>query len=223
MQSHVVSVLHALAWARAGPYLARFSYEASNPRNYGVIKKGKVVPLRSIEEHLSDRRYSSYSFLTPALEGGEWSASRSGRALPPGKESPVPIVQEAVWAPEPVWTQRVEEKSSASVGYRTPAVQSVVRHYTDWATQLQLWRHCYLYCYWHSYCCSYCYVYYYFCSYGYLRIHFSCNSHCYCYCLLPFAFHLPGRTTLGFYHLRLDRPILRRTETASEGLRYPRG
>jgi hypothetical protein len=51
-----------------------------------------------------------------------------------GKEPSVPIVQEAGWAPEPVWTQRLEEKSSASVGDRTPAVQSVVKHYTDWAT-----------------------------------------------------------------------------------------
>jgi hypothetical protein len=27
--------------------------------------------------------------------------------LPPGKGPPVPIVQEAGWAPEPVWTQRL--------------------------------------------------------------------------------------------------------------------
>jgi hypothetical protein len=40
---------------------------------------------------------------------GEWLASRPGRALPPGKGPPVPIVQEAGWAPEPVWTQRVEK------------------------------------------------------------------------------------------------------------------
>jgi hypothetical protein len=51
-------------------------------------KKGKVVPSRSIEAHLGDRRYSSYSLLTSALEGGEWSASRPGRPLPPGKEPP---------------------------------------------------------------------------------------------------------------------------------------
>jgi hypothetical protein len=44
-----------------------------------------------------------------------------------GKDPPVPIVQEAGWAPEPVWTQRLEEKSSASVGDRTPVVQSVVK------------------------------------------------------------------------------------------------
>jgi hypothetical protein len=36
--------------------------------------------------------------------------------LPPGKVPPVPIVQEAGWAPEPVWTQRLEEKSFAPPG-----------------------------------------------------------------------------------------------------------
>jgi hypothetical protein len=97
-----------------------------------------VVPLRSTEAQLGERRYSSNSFLTSAREGGEWSASRPGRALPPGKQPSVPIVQEAGWVPEPVWTQGLEEKSSASDGDRTPAVQSVVRHYTDWATRLIL-------------------------------------------------------------------------------------
>jgi hypothetical protein len=76
-----------------------------------------------------ERRYSFYSFSTSTLDGGEWSASRPSRALPP-----VPIIQEAEWAPEPVWTQRLEEKFSASFGDRTPVVQSVVRHYTDWAS-----------------------------------------------------------------------------------------
>jgi hypothetical protein len=54
--------------------------------------------------------------------------------LPPGKGPPVPIVQEAGWASEPVWTQRLEEKSFAPDGDRTPiVVQPVVRHYTAWA------------------------------------------------------------------------------------------
>jgi hypothetical protein len=44
-----------------------------------------------------------------AIDEDEWSASRSGRALPPEKRPSVPIVQEAGWAPEPVWTQRVEK------------------------------------------------------------------------------------------------------------------
>ena len=33
----------------------------------------------------------------------DWSAARPGRTLPPGKD-PVPFVQEAGWAPGPVWT-----------------------------------------------------------------------------------------------------------------------
>jgi hypothetical protein len=35
-----------------------------------------------------ERRHSSYLYLTSALDGGEWSASRPGRALPPGKGPP---------------------------------------------------------------------------------------------------------------------------------------
>jgi hypothetical protein len=36
--------------------------------------------------------------------------------LPPGKGPPVPIGQEAGWAPEPVWTLRLEEKYFAPAG-----------------------------------------------------------------------------------------------------------
>jgi hypothetical protein len=64
------------------------------------LKLSHYTPRR----RLGERRYSSYSFLTSALDGGEWSASRPGRDLPPGKGPPVPIVQEAGWASEPVWT-----------------------------------------------------------------------------------------------------------------------
>jgi hypothetical protein len=56
--------------------------------------------------------------------------------LPPGKQPPVPTVQEAGWAPEPVWTQRLEEKPSVSVRDRTPVSQSVVKHCTDRAAWL---------------------------------------------------------------------------------------
>jgi hypothetical protein len=44
--------------------------------------------------------------------------------LPPGKGPLVPIVQEAGWASEPVWTQRLEEKSFAPAGDRTPIARS---------------------------------------------------------------------------------------------------
>jgi hypothetical protein len=76
-------------------------------------------------------RYSSYSLLISALAGDEWSASRPSRTLLPGKGPPVPIVQEAGWAPEPVWTQRLEEKSFASAEDRIPVVRSVVSQDTD--------------------------------------------------------------------------------------------
>jgi hypothetical protein len=93
------------------------------------------TPWRSLrgEEH------SSYSFSTSALDGGEWSASGPSRALPPGKGPPVPIVQEAGWAPEPVWTQRIEEKSFCPCrgsNLDRSVVQPVARHYTAWATRL---------------------------------------------------------------------------------------
>jgi hypothetical protein len=78
-----------------------------------------------------ERMCSSYPLLTLVLDGGEWSASCPGHALSPGKGPPVPIVQESGWAPEQVWTQRLEEISSVSVGERNLVVQSVVRHYTD--------------------------------------------------------------------------------------------
>jgi len=44
-----------------------------------------------------------YSSMTATLEGGEWSAARPGRTSPFGND-PVPILQEAGWAPGPVWT-----------------------------------------------------------------------------------------------------------------------
>jgi hypothetical protein len=54
-----------------------------------------------------------------------------GPRFTPGKGPLVPIEQEAGWASELVWMQRLEEKSFASVGDQIPVVQSIVRHYTD--------------------------------------------------------------------------------------------
>jgi hypothetical protein len=44
----------------------------------------------------------------------------------PGKGPLVPIVQEAGWGAEPVWAQRLEEKSSTSAEDRTPIAQSSI-------------------------------------------------------------------------------------------------
>jgi len=51
----------------------------------------------------TQRARSGYLYsLTPALDGGRWSPPRPER-FTPGRERPVPLVQEAEWAPRPVW------------------------------------------------------------------------------------------------------------------------
>jgi hypothetical protein len=45
-------------------------------------------------------------------------------AVYPAKGPPVPIVQEAGWVPEAVWTQRLQEKSFAPAGDRTAIARS---------------------------------------------------------------------------------------------------
>jgi hypothetical protein len=86
----------------------------------------KAVPLQ-------ERRYSSYSFTTSALDRASGQRHAPGRALAPRKGPLVSIVQEAGWAPEQVWTQRLEEKSfRLCQGSKLdhPVVQSLARHYT---------------------------------------------------------------------------------------------
>jgi hypothetical protein len=80
-------------------------------KDFLKISKRKAVPQHTYGGIQGGKMHSSYSFTTSAVDGGEWTTSRSGRALPLGKGSPAPIVQEAGWAPEPVWIQRLEEKS----------------------------------------------------------------------------------------------------------------
>jgi hypothetical protein len=121
-------------------------------RNHGVTAHKIIVILTAVRTSKSysspstphegawgEIRYSSYSFTTSALDGGEWLASRPGRTLAPGKGPPVPIVQEAGCAPEPVWTQRLEEKSfrlCRGSKLDRPVVQPVARQCTDSATRL---------------------------------------------------------------------------------------
>jgi hypothetical protein len=54
------------------------------------IKQSKAVTLHSRRRLGAERRHSSYSFLTSALDRGEWSASRPGRVLPPGNDPRYP-------------------------------------------------------------------------------------------------------------------------------------
>jgi hypothetical protein len=48
--------------------------------------KKDVKLFRTQHTGTKGKRYSSYSFLNSALDRGEWSASRPGRALPRGKD-----------------------------------------------------------------------------------------------------------------------------------------
>jgi hypothetical protein len=76
-------------------------------KNYMIEIKSKLKLIRyTPRKRLDDRRYSSYLFLTSALDGSEWSASHPGRDLHLRKGPPVPIGQEAGWASEPVWHER---------------------------------------------------------------------------------------------------------------------
>jgi hypothetical protein len=81
-----------------------------------------------------ERRYSSYTFTTSALEGV------SGQRHAPAALYPrYPLYRR--WAPEPVWTQRLEEKNPLSCRGSNPdrpVVQPVVRHYTVCVTEVCL-------------------------------------------------------------------------------------
>jgi len=62
-----------------------------------------------------EKRYSSTLSLTSALDG-VGGQRHAPAALAPGKE-PVPILQEAGWAPGPVWTG---VENLATTGIRSP-------------------------------------------------------------------------------------------------------
>jgi hypothetical protein len=62
--------------------------------------------------------------IAPTHDGVSGQRHAPAALLPPGKGPPVHIVQEAGWAPKPVWTQRLEEKSFAPAGDRTPTARS---------------------------------------------------------------------------------------------------
>jgi hypothetical protein len=99
----------------------------------------KSCPTTRHEGTSGERKYSSYSFSTSALDGVEWWASRPGRALDPGEGPPVPTVQEAGWAPEPVWRKFFRLRRASSLD--RPVVLPVARPYTDRATRPNTVQH----------------------------------------------------------------------------------
>jgi len=69
--------------------------------------------------------------MTKALEGGEGSALRPGRSLPPGKD-PVPLYRRLGG---PQGRSRQVRKISPPPGFDPRTVQPVASRYTDWATR----------------------------------------------------------------------------------------
>jgi hypothetical protein len=82
-----------------------------------------------------ERRYSSYSFSTSALDGGEWSASRPGR----GERTPGTHCIGGWVGPRAGLDTEVGGKilcPRRGSNLDRPVVQPVVRYYTAWATRL---------------------------------------------------------------------------------------
>jgi hypothetical protein len=103
--------------------------------------KGKVVPVILFNwapRHggvLGEWKYSSTHYLTSTLDGGEWLASRPGSFIPreraPGAHwiggwvSPRDVL-------DSVFKRKIPSPRQES-NPRTPIVQPVAQHYTDWA------------------------------------------------------------------------------------------
>jgi len=68
--------------------------------------------------------------MTAALEGGEWSAARPDRTLPPGKTR-YPFYRRLGGPQGRSW----RSENLVPTGIRSRTVQPVVNHYTDWATR----------------------------------------------------------------------------------------
>jgi hypothetical protein len=85
---------------------------------------------------LGEWRYSSTHSLTLALDGGEWSASRSCRFTP--KERAPGIHWKGDWvSPRAILDEEVMRKIPSPCRWesnpRTPIIQPIARRYTDWA------------------------------------------------------------------------------------------
>jgi hypothetical protein len=79
--------------------------------------------------------YSSTHSLTLALDGGEWSASRSGR-FTPRERAPVTHWIRGWVGPRAVLDAMVKRKITSprrDSNPRTPIVQPIAQRYTDWA------------------------------------------------------------------------------------------
>jgi hypothetical protein len=86
IRSYIHSFIHSYARTHTHTCIHTHTYIHTYIHTY-KLKLSHYTPWR----RLGERRYSSYTFLTWALDRDERSASRPGRALTPGKVPPVPL------------------------------------------------------------------------------------------------------------------------------------
>jgi hypothetical protein len=98
--------------------------------------EGKAIPLHAMEA-LGGRGYiAPNSFPTSALDGGEWSASRPGRAFTPEERTPGTQCTGGWVGPRAGLDTEARGKILCPCRWSNPdltVVQPVVRHYTAWA------------------------------------------------------------------------------------------
>ena len=78
-----------------------------------IKENGTVAPIHTMNAYIFVVEVCHHSFLTSALDAGEWSASRPGLFTPRNE-------QEAGWAPDPVWTLSGTRKFLAPAWMWTP-------------------------------------------------------------------------------------------------------
>jgi hypothetical protein len=103
-----------------------------------VYQKSKKAKQSRQGDAWGERRYGSYAFLTSAVDGGEWSASRPVRALPRGRDPGAQCTRGWVGLRASMDTEVRGKIPCPWQGSNPdrPVVQPVARHYTDWATRL---------------------------------------------------------------------------------------
>ena len=96
---------------------------------YVVCKgKGKGHPRTGHEGPEGEQLYSCTLPSTSALNGGEWSTPRPRPLYPPPRKDPVPIVQEAGWAP---WIRSPDRPARSESLYRLSYCGPPYLHGTD--------------------------------------------------------------------------------------------
>jgi hypothetical protein len=95
--------------------------------------------VRRHEDVLADWKYSSTHYLTSALDGGEWSASRPGRFTL--RESAPGTYWRGGWVGLTAILEAVVKRKIPSprreLNPRTPIGQPLAQRYTDWAIELK--------------------------------------------------------------------------------------